>query len=68
MNKSNDCVPIAQRYALTVDEAAKYSGIGTKKLRELSNTKDCPFVLWNGNKRMIKRVALERYLNSKFSI
>lgn len=60
--------PIHQRYSLTVTEAAEYFGIGEKKLREISSGDSCPFVLWVGNKRLIKRRALEKYLDSAYSI
>ena len=54
--KSNmSSVPIWKKMNLTVEEASEYSGIGTSKIKELSNCEDCPFVLWNGAKRLIKR-------------
>ncbi len=56
------------KYALTIEEAASYFGIGETKLRELTMEDNCPFVLWNGSKRLIKRVLLERYLDKAFSI
>ena len=49
--KSNmSSVPIWKKMNLTVEEASEYSGIGTSKIKELSNSEDCPFVLWNGAK------------------
>lgn len=39
-------VPIWEKSNLTLEEAAAYSGIGTGKLRELTNEKGCSFVLW----------------------
>lgn len=52
--KSNmPSVPIWKKMNLTVEEASEYSGIGTSKIKELSNSEDCPFVLWNGAKRLI---------------
>lgn len=68
MNQARECVPVSQKYALTVEEAAEYSGLGVKKIRELSNDNECPFVLWNGHKRLIKRAALDKYLDSTFSV
>ena len=47
-------VPIWHKTNLTVEEAAAYSGIGSQKLREMSDSEYCPFVLWNGAKRLIK--------------
>ncbi len=40
---------------LSIEEAAAYSGIGMAKLYEMTESEDCPFVLWIGSRRMIKR-------------
>ena len=48
-------VPVWRKSNLTIEEAAVYSGIGQKKLRRLLDREDCPFVLWNGTRRLIKR-------------
>lgn len=61
-------IPIWKKSNLTLQEAAVYSGIGINKLRKLSEVKDCPFVLWNGSKRLLKREALDTYLNKSYSI
>lgn len=53
---------------LTLEEAAAYSGIGTTKLREISDKKNCEFVLWNGGKRILKRRKLDEYLEREYSI
>ena len=63
-----DKTPIWRKATLTLDEAASYSGIGINKLRELSNSEGCNFVLWNGSKRLIKRTKLEAYLEDAYSI
>lgn len=55
-------IPVWEKSNLTLEEAAAYSGIGINKLREITNEKDCPFVLWNGTKRLIKRKKLDEYL------
>ena len=61
-------VPIWEKSNLTLEEAAAYSGIGKNKLRELSDEKVCRFVLWNGNKRLIKRKELDKFTAESFSI
>jgi len=61
-------VPIWEKSNLTVEEAAAYSGIGGNKIRKLSDNQNCPFVLWNGSKRLIKRKKLDEYLEKQFSI
>ena len=61
-------IPIWEKSNLTLEEASAYSGIGVNKLREISNENNCPFVLWVGSKRLIKRKQLDRYLDQAFSI
>lgn len=61
-------VPLWHKSNLTVEEAEAYSGVGRTKLRQLSNSEDCPFVLWNGTKRLIKRKQLDEYLENMYSI
>ena len=55
-------VPIWERSNLTLEETAAYSGIGVNKIRELSNDENCPFVLWVGSKRLIKRKLFDKYI------
>jgi hypothetical protein len=61
-------VPIWEKANLSMEEASAYFGIGINKLREMTNDSNCPYVLWNGNKRMIKRKALEKFLEAAYSI
>ncbi|MPM01425.1 hypothetical protein SDC9_47665 [bioreactor metagenome] len=61
-------VPIWEKANLTLEEAVIYYNIGINKLRELTSGDDCRFVLWNGNKRLVKRKAMEKYLESVYSI
>lgn len=61
-------IPVWEKTNLTLEEASAYSGIGVNKLREISNENSCPFVLWVGSKRLIKRKQLDRYLDQAFSI
>lgn len=61
-------VPIWHKVALTIEEAAAYSGIGVNKLRALTSADNCKFVLWNGSHRLIKREEFDKYINSSFSI
>lgn len=61
-------VPIWEKSNLTLEEAAAYYGIGVNKLREITNDDNCKFVLWVGNKRLIKRKVLDQFLEHTFSI
>ena len=64
---AND-VPVNEKVTLTLEEAAVYSNIGINKIREISNNKNCPFVLWVGNKRLIKRRQFEQFIEKNYSI
>ncbi len=66
--KKQDECPIWHKSYLTIEEAAEYSGIGRAKLRQMTDKEDCPFVLWNGTKRLIKRRILDEYMDKAYSI
>ena len=61
-------VPIWEKSNLTLAEAAAYSGIGINKLRKLTDSEQCHFVLWVGSKRLIKRKKLDEYIEKMYSI
>lgn len=58
-------VPINQKLTLTIKEAAEYSNIGVNKLSLLLRQPNCPFVLYVGSKKLVKREAFERFINDK---
>ena len=64
----NNTVPIWEKSNLTLEEAAAYSGIGINKLRQITNDEDCPFVLWVGSKRLLKRRLMDEYFEAAYSI
>ncbi|WP_133529360.1 excisionase [Aminicella lysinilytica] len=45
-----------------------YTGIGRDKLYEMTNREDCPFVLWIGNRRLIKREVFDKCIEKSYSI
>ena len=53
-------IPIWEKANLTLEEAAAYSGIGTGKLREITNDKNCNFVLGVGRRRLSKRRLFDK--------
>ena len=61
-------IPVWEKSNLTLEEAAAYSGIGIYKLRKMSDSESCPFVLWIGSKRLIKRRKLDEYIDRMYSI
>ena len=69
MNKTlQEKVSIENKFALTVKEAAEYFNIGEHRIRELTDKRDCPFVLWVGSKRLVKRKKFEEYLSVQYSV
>ena len=61
-------VPIWEKANLTLEEASAYSGIGINKIRKLTDNDNCPFVLWIGSKRLIKRKLFDEYIERAFSL
>ncbi len=61
-------IPIWHKATLTIEEAVAYSGIGRDRLRDITNKENCEFVLWVGNKRLIKRRLFEQYLEQVYSV
>ena len=55
-------VPIWEKINISIEEAAEYSNIGINKLYEMVNNPSCPFVLYVGQKKLIKRKEFERYI------
>lgn len=62
--KNKISIPIWKKTNLTLEEASAYYGIGVKKLKKMTESEECPFVLWNGTKRLIKREQLNEHLEN----
>lgn len=63
-----DKIALSQKSLLTLEEASVYFNIGVCKMRELTNDENCPYVLWNGSKRLIKRKPFEEFLYNSYSV
>lgn len=61
-------IPVWHKLNLTIEEAAAYSNIGIHRLYELTEQEDCPFVLWIGSRRVIKRKSLDEYIEKMGSV
>ena len=61
-------IPIWEKLNLTIEEAALYSNIGESKLRKLVEDVNCPFVIFNGKKRIIKRKEFEKWNSEQYLI
>lgn len=61
--KIDERIPISDKLILTVSEATSLTGIGQNKLEKMLREPDCPFVIKNGNRRLIKRDRFISYIN-----
>lgn len=61
-------IPVWHKLNLTIEEAAAYSNIGIHRLYELTDQEDCPFVLWIGSRRVIKRKSFDEYIEKMSSV
>ena len=61
-------VLIKDKVALTVTEAAAYSNIGINKLESLLRNPRCPFVLYVGKKKLVKRKEFEKFISDNVEI
>lgn len=68
MREMNEKVPIHQKIALTIKEAAEYSNIGINKIDQMLRTPNCPFVLFVGTKKLVKRKEFEEFIRSQIEI
>lgn len=64
----NEKVPIHLKMVLTIKEAAEYSSIGINKIDALLKQPNCPFVLYVGTRKLVKRKEFEEYIRSKVVI
>ena len=59
--KEPEKVPIPQKVTLTIKEAAEYSNIGINRLEN-------PFVLYVGNKKLVKRKEFEKCISENIEL
>ena len=61
-------VPIHLKMALTTREAAEYSNIGINKIDSMLRAPNCPFVLYVGTKKLVKRKEFEQFISQRLVI
>ena len=61
-------VPIHLKTTLTIREAAEYSNIGINKIESMLKKPNCPFVLFVGTKKLVKRKEFEQYISRELVI
>ena len=64
----NQEVPICDKLLLTIMEAAMYSNIGINRIDSMLREEGCPFVLFVGSRKLVKRQAFEAYITERFAI
>ena len=67
-NQQDKFLPIDRKMLLSIREAAEYSNIGINKIDEMLKQPNCPFVLYVGTKKLVKRKAFEEFIESKVAI
>ena len=68
MTAEMERVPIHLKMNLTIKEAAEYSNNGINKIDSMLRSPNCPFVLFVGTKKLVKRKEFEQYVSKKFVI
>ena len=68
MREEIEKVPIHHKITLTIREAAEYSNIGINKIDAMLRTPNCPFVLFVGSKKLVKRKEFEEYIRTQVAI
>ena len=61
-------LPIDRKMLLSIREAAEYSNIGINKIDDMLKQPNCPFVLYVGTKKLVKRKAFEEFIEGKVAI
>ena len=56
-------IPFWLKLNLTIQEAAAYSNIGINRIENLLKQPKCDFVLYVGNKKLVKRKEFEQYIS-----
>ena len=67
-NQQVTSLPIDRKMLLSIREAAEYSNIGINKIDELLKQPNCPFVLYVGTKKLVKRKAFEACIEGRVAI
>ena len=61
-------VHIHLKITLKIREAAEYSNIGINKIDSMLKQPNCPFVLYVGTRKLVKRKEFEEYIRRELII
>ena len=64
MSKAMNPVPIYHKITLTIDEASELSNIGINRIDAMLRKPNCPFVLFVGTKKLVKRKEFEQFISN----
>ena len=67
-NQQATILPIDRKMLLSIREEAEYSNIGINKIDEMLKQPNCPFVLYVGTKKLVKRKAFEEFIEGRVAI
>lgn len=68
MDNNTEKVPVHLKVLLTIRETAEYSNIGINKIDSMLKKPNCPFVLFVGTKKLVKRKEFEQYISRELVI
>ena len=67
-SKAMNPVPIYHKITLTIKEAADLTNIGINRIDAMMRKPNCPFVLFVGNKKLVKRKEFEEFISKSLYI
>ena len=67
-NNQEPYVPIHLKITLSIREAAALSNVGINKIDSLLRMPNCPFVLYVGSKKLVKRQEFENFIKKSLVI
>ena len=68
MSKAINPVPIYHKITLRNEEASELSNIGINRIDAILRKPNCPFVLFMGKKKLVKRKEFEELISKSLSI
>lgn len=68
MNMEQERIPTHLKMTMTIKEAAEYSNIGINKIESMLRAPNCPFVLYVGTRKLVKRREFEEFIRGKVVI
>ena len=68
MEQNKKQIPVERKINLTIAEAAEYSNIGQNRIEKLLKSPNCPFVLYECAKKLVKRREFEQFLSDAIEL